>query len=110
MAEKKKFARSRTNRLIGGVLGGIAGYFGWNANLLRVIYVLISLAFPTHGPLGLLIYAAFMTFMPLDDSRPTGVNFRDLFTGGRKQPETPDRKVIHDVTEHDVNDHHKDGD
>ncbi|KIO97253.1 PspC domain-containing protein [Levilactobacillus brevis] len=52
MAEKKRLVRSRTNRLIGGVLGGIAEYFDWNANLLRVIYVLISLAIPTHGLVG----------------------------------------------------------
>lgn len=109
MAEKKRLVRSRTNRLVGGVLGGFAEYFGWNANLLRLIYVLVSLAIPTHGVLGLLVYVVVMTFMPLDDSRPSTPNFRDLFRGGSSSPQEPDRKVIHDVTEQDVKDNHKDG-
>ena len=106
MAEKKRLVRSRTNRLIGGVLGGIAEYFDWNANLLRVIYVLISLAIPTHGLLGLMVYVVVMSFMPLDDSRPAGPGFKDLFRGS-SEPQRADRKVIHDVTEQDVKDSHK---
>ncbi|WP_125583272.1 PspC domain-containing protein [Levilactobacillus cerevisiae] len=111
MAAKKRLVRSRTNRLVGGVLGGIAEYFDWNANILRLIYVLVSLAIPTHGVLGLLVYVIVMTFMPLDDSQPTTPSFRDLFRGGGAQePQQPGRKVIHDVTEQDVKDQHKDGD
>ncbi|WP_143462914.1 PspC domain-containing protein [Levilactobacillus enshiensis] len=110
---KKRFVRSRTNRLVGGVLGGIAEYFGWNANLLRLIYVLISLALPTHGVLGLLLYVIVMSFMPLDDSRPAGPNLGnlgDLFrNGGSSESQNSGRKVIHDVTEQDVKDQHKDG-
>lgn len=109
MAAKKRLVRSRTNRLVGGVLGGIADYFDWNANLLRLIYVLVSLAIPTHGVLGLLVYVVAMTFMPLDDSRPATPNFSDLFRGRAQEPQQPDRKVIHDVTEQDVKDSHKDG-
>lgn len=110
MAAKKRLVRSRTNRLVGGVLGGIAEYFDWNANLLRLIYVLVSLAIPTHGVLGLLVYVVVMTFMPLDDSQPATPSFRDLFRGGGQQePDHTGRKVIHDVTEQDVKDSHKDG-
>ncbi|MFC6259956.1 PspC domain-containing protein [Levilactobacillus fujinensis] len=106
---KKRFVRSRTNRLVGGVLGGIAEYFGWNANLLRIIYVLISLALPTHGVLGLLLYVIVMSFMPLDDSRPVGPNLGNLFRNGSSEPQNSGRKVIHDVTEQDVKNQHKDG-
>ncbi|MGY5338501.1 PspC domain-containing protein [Levilactobacillus spicheri] len=111
---KKRLVRSRTNRLIGGVLGGIAEYFDWNANLLRLIYVIISLAIPFHGVLGLLIYVVLMTFIPLDDSRPAGPNFRDLFGqfgGGRPNGDgtaTSGRKDIH-ATEQGVHEHSKDG-
>jgi len=110
MAAKKRFVRSRTNRLVGGVLGGIAEYFNWNANLLRLIYVLVSLAIPTHGILGLLVYVVVMTFMPLVDSRPVGgPSLGDLFRGGTKAAQDSGRKVIHDVTEQDIKNHHKDG-
>jgi len=112
MAAKKRLVRSRTNRLIGGVLGGIAEYFDWNANLLRLIYVIVSLAIPTHGVLGLLIYVILMTFIPLDDTRNASASFRDLFGNfGGGDSTTPDtsRKDIHDVTEQDVHQHPKDG-
>ncbi|MCH5464462.1 PspC domain-containing protein [Levilactobacillus tujiorum] len=112
MAEKKRFVRSRTNRLVGGVLGGIAEYFGWNANLLRVIYVLITIATPfVHGILGLAVYVILYTFMPLEE-RAEGSNpsLRDLFRGADPTPKDEGRKVIHDVTEQDVKDSHKDGD
>ncbi|GEO74641.1 stress-responsive transcription regulator [Levilactobacillus namurensis] len=110
MAGKKRLVRSRTNRLVGGVLGGIAEYFDWNANLLRLIYVIISLAIPPHGVLGLLIYVILMTFIPLDDTRTTSASFRDLFGqfgGGSTQPHQSERKDIH-ATEQDVHTH-KDG-
>lgn len=41
--------RSNRQNMIAGVMGGIAERFGWNANLLRIIFVLISImsaAFP----------------------------------------------------------------
>lgn len=46
--------RSNRQSMIAGVMGGIAERFGWNANLLRIIFVLVSImsaAFP-----GILVY------------------------------------------------------
>ena len=43
--------RSNQQSMIAGVMGGIAERFGWNANLLRLIFVVISLmsaAFPRY--------------------------------------------------------------
>ena len=40
---KKKLYRSRTDRKIFGLLGGIAQYFGVDSTILRIIYVLLSL-------------------------------------------------------------------
>jgi phage shock protein PspC (stress-responsive transcriptional regulator) len=40
----KTLSRSLNDRMIAGVMGGIAHRFGWNATLLRVVYVLVSLA------------------------------------------------------------------
>lgn len=33
--------RSRHDRMIAGVIGGIAAHYGWNSTLLRVLYVLV---------------------------------------------------------------------
>jgi phage shock protein C len=54
--------RSRTNRQIAGVVGGLADYFGVDSTLLRVIYVvgsIVSAAFP-----GLLVYLLLWLLMP----------------------------------------------
>ena len=56
--------RTHDNKMIAGVCGGLAAYFGWDAKLLRVMYVLLSLlsvAFP-----GLLVYIVLWVLMPLD--------------------------------------------
>ncbi|MGH8426777.1 MAG: PspC domain-containing protein [Gammaproteobacteria bacterium] len=57
--------RSRRDRMIAGVVGGWADYFGLDPTLSRIIYVLVSIfsaAFP-----GLLVYIALWLLMPLED-------------------------------------------
>ena len=54
--------RSNRHNMIAGVIGGIAERFGWNATLLRIIFVVVSLmsaAFP-----GILVYLILWLIMP----------------------------------------------
>jgi phage shock protein PspC (stress-responsive transcriptional regulator) len=54
--------RSRHNKVIAGVCGGIADSLGWSPTLVRVIYVsgsLISAAFP-----GIIVYIILWMIMP----------------------------------------------
>ena len=54
--------RSRTNRQIAGVMGGLAEYFNVDPTLLRVIYVvgsIVSAAFP-----GVLVYLLLWLLIP----------------------------------------------
>lgn len=54
--------RSIHDRVLAGVVGGIARRFGWNPTLLRVIYVLgsiVSAAFP-----GILVYLVLWLLIP----------------------------------------------
>ncbi|WP_162340678.1 PspC domain-containing protein [Cyclobacterium salsum] len=63
----KKFHRSTQNKLIAGVCGGLANYLDWEADKLRIAYVLISLlsaAFP-----GLLVYLILWFVIPEDNSQ-----------------------------------------
>jgi phage shock protein C len=58
----KVLRRSRTNRMIGGVIGGLAEYFGLDPSLLRIIYVvgsILSVAFP-----GILVYVIMWVVIP----------------------------------------------
>jgi phage shock protein PspC (stress-responsive transcriptional regulator) len=56
--------RSCSDRLIGGVCGGLARWLGWDPTVLRVAYVLLSIfsaAFP-----GMLVYIILWIVMPIE--------------------------------------------
>jgi phage shock protein PspC (stress-responsive transcriptional regulator) len=55
-------ARSRNDRVLAGVMGGIARRFGWNSTLLRVLYVVVSIA--SAGFPGILVYLILWLLMP----------------------------------------------
>ncbi len=55
-------ARSRQNKILGGVCGGIAESLGWSPTMVRFLYVvgsLISAAFP-----GAIVYIILWIIMP----------------------------------------------
>lgn len=39
----KKLTRSRSDRMIAGVCGGLADYLGWDPSMVRILYALISI-------------------------------------------------------------------
>ena len=60
--ESRPLTRSRTDRMLAGVIGGIARRFGWDSNLTRIGYVILSVlsaAFP-----GILVYLVLWLVMP----------------------------------------------
>ncbi len=59
--------RSRSDRLLGGVCGGLARWLGWDPTVLRLFYVLLSIfsaAFP-----GMLVYIILWLVMPMEQHR-----------------------------------------
>ena len=58
----KPFARSLNDRMIAGVIGGIAHRYGWSATLLRVIFVIVSIASAAFP--GILVYLILWLLMP----------------------------------------------
>ncbi len=61
---QQKLYRTSNNRMLGGVCGGIAKYFGWDPTLVRIIYVVASIAsvaFP-----GTIVYILLWILMPKD--------------------------------------------
>lgn len=62
MDQAKTFARSRNDRMLAGVLGGIARRLGWSSTALRVIFVIVSLA--SAGFPGTLVYLILWLLMP----------------------------------------------
>ena len=62
MGDDTRFTRSRRDRMIAGVMGGIARRLGWDANLLRIVFVMVSVlsaAFP-----GIVVYLILWLLMP----------------------------------------------
>ena len=65
MMGKPTLSRTVEERVLAGVVGGIARRFGWNPTILRVVYVVgsvLSAAFP-----GILVYLILWLLMPEGD-------------------------------------------
>ena len=65
MEPRPGLMRSRDERILAGVCGGIAEWLGWSATTVRILFVLVSVlsaAFP-----GILVYVLLWLFMPERD-------------------------------------------
>ena len=54
--------RSRDNRVLGGVCGGIAEWLGWDPVLVRILYIILSVASAAFP--GILVYVILWIVMP----------------------------------------------
>jgi len=62
----KKLRRSKKNRMLAGVCGGMAEYFDLDPSIVRIVYVLVSIlsiAFP-----GILVYLLMCVIIPEADA------------------------------------------
>lgn len=67
-APPRRLTRSSKHKMIAGVCGGLAEYFGLDPTVVRIAYVLVSIisaAFP-----GILAYIVLMFVMPPPDEPP----------------------------------------
>ncbi len=64
----KKLVRSRTDKYVAGVAGGLAEYLGIDANLVRIVLVALSL----FTPIGIGSYAVLWLVLPAGEGGPTG--------------------------------------
>jgi len=65
MSPSTPLQRSRRDRMIAGICGGLAHWLGWDPTLVRVLYVAVSIfsaAFP-----GILVYIILWIVMPEGD-------------------------------------------
>jgi phage shock protein C len=66
--EDKRLARSRSDRMIAGVCGGLADYFGIDPVFIRLAFVLFEVL--TAGAGGILLYVVLWAIMPEEGSMP----------------------------------------
>ena len=60
-----ELTRSKSDRMIAGVCGGLARWLGWDPTAVRILYVLLSIfsiAFP-----GTIVYIILALVMPSDE-------------------------------------------
>lgn len=65
MSTHPPLRRSRRDRMIAGVVGGLADYLGLDPGLARIVYVLVSIfsaAFP-----GIIVYILLWILIPQED-------------------------------------------
>jgi len=65
---QKRLHRSRTEKMIAGVCGGLAEYLDVDPTLVRVVWVFVSLL----AGVGVLLYLIMWVVMPLDLPAPPG--------------------------------------
>jgi len=59
----RRLTRSSSDKLIGGVAGGLGRYFGVDPILFRIAFVVLTFA----GGVGVIAYIGLLTFVPADD-------------------------------------------
>lgn len=60
----KRLTRSNTNKVFSGILGGLGEFFGIDATILRIIYVIFGFANPFAS---LIVYGIASIIVPEDD-------------------------------------------
>ena len=60
----KRLVRSSKDKWLGGVLGGLADYFGWDPTIVRLVYVLVTMCTAFSG---VLAYLVLWILMPKHD-------------------------------------------
>ena len=79
----KRLFRNENDKVIGGVCGGLANYFNLDATLVRIIFIIVALAFGT----GILAYLILWIALPSSASAEMGAPRKKLFRD-------PDDKII----------------
>jgi phage shock protein C len=80
--EFRRLTKSRTDRMIDGVCGGVAAYAGVDATLVRLAWVLLTLL----GGSGILLYIAAMILIPKEQPAPGTVTAEPPDAQAPKRP------------------------
>ncbi|MEY8294017.1 PspC domain-containing protein [Limosilactobacillus caviae] len=102
-SQHKRLTRSGSDRMVAGVFGGIGKYFRIQPNILRILYVLLTI-FTGFVP-GIIIYLILVIIMPADSQNPDLLSFIKSFSesqGKSQQSQQRSRRTLTDVEEKDI--------
>ncbi len=86
---EKRLYRSRTERVLGGVCGGIAEYFGVDPTLVRLLALVLILA----GGAGIIAYIIAWIVIPEEPEKEKAEE-KAVITGERKEAEKKDIELV----------------
>ncbi|MGC4151880.1 MAG: PspC domain-containing protein [Propionicimonas sp.] len=83
---KTPLTRSRTDKFVGGVCGGLAASLGVDASIVRIVTVLLGI----FTQVGWIAYLVLWAVLPQEGGGPTGVDeAKRMFTSNNPQPRDP---------------------
>lgn len=68
VSDSRKFVRSKTTRMIAGVCGGLAAYWNIDVTMVRIGFIIVTLA--THFIFGIGVYVALIFLAPEEELKP----------------------------------------
>ncbi|MCW5953080.1 MAG: PspC domain-containing protein [Propionibacteriaceae bacterium] len=78
--------RSRTDKFVGGVCGGLAKSLGMDASIVRIIVVLLAI----FTQVGWIAYLVLWAVLPQEGGGPTGIDeAKRMFTSNSTPPRDP---------------------
>ena len=80
---QKRLQRSRTERMIGGVCGGLGAYLDMDPTVVRLVFAVVTV----FGGAGVLLYLILWVIMPLEPPLPYSPGRSDA--GDSSQPGPP---------------------
>lgn len=77
----KKLTRSRTDKFLGGVCGGLAAYLGQDSGIVRIITVVLAVV----TQVGWVAYLVLWAVLPVEGGGPTGIDEAKVMFSGSSQ-------------------------
>ena len=90
--DRKRLVRSRSDRMVGGVCGGLGAYLGVDPTFIRLFFVFLVFA---EGA-GFLLYLILWVVLPPED-RVGVYNFEDTVRDGAQEVATRAREISKDL-------------
>lgn len=87
----KKLFRSETDKMIGGVCGGLAEYFNIDSTIVRLIFALIVV----YGGTGLVLYIILWIVMPTQSTMD--LSSEEVMASNAKEIKQKAKKVVNEV-------------
>jgi phage shock protein PspC (stress-responsive transcriptional regulator) len=87
----KKLFRSETDKMIGGVCGGLAEYFNIDSTIVRLIFVLIVV----YGSTGLVLYIILWIVIPTQSTMD--LSSEEVMASNAKEIKQKAKKVVNEV-------------